>query len=418
MFRKITLMTCSLLLIANSLAWGQQKPLVEKYLLTGKFSQGEQDLKAHLEKHPKDDQTRLGLGTLQFMQALDHLSKSWYRYGINSNTRNAILPFFRLPVPNNPNPEQIEYESVRQVFKNMIKDLEQADQTLAKIESKDVKLPLHLFEIHFDINGDGKKNKAEDLNAFLDELFDLKQIPPRCRPTTVIAFDYADVIWLRGYTHVLRSMLEFALAYDAEALWDVSAYRIFPNVKFKYEFMKEEFEELKREQNISLFDQNTLLDILASFHNLNFKLKEPERVIRIHQHLKKTVELSREMWSALAEETDNDREWIPNARQTTLVSPFRPTGQTLAAWQDILDETEAILDGQKLLPFWRGEAKDRGFNVKRFLTEPKDFDLILFIHGTGALPHVERGDVTSIEKWSQFQEAFGGDLFSFAIWFN
>ncbi len=418
MFSKITLMTCSLLLLANSFAWGQQQPLVEKYLLTGKFSQGERDLKVHLEKHPKDDQARLGLGTLQFMQSLDHLSKSWYRYGINGNTRNAILPFFRLPVPNNPNPEQIEYESVRQVFKKMIKDLEKADQTLAKIESKNIKLPLHLFEIHFDINGDGEKNKSEDLNAFLDELFDLKKIPPRCRPTTVIAFDYADAIWLRGYTHVLRSLLEFALAYDAEALWDVAAYRLFPKVKFKHEFMKEEFEASKGKQYNSIFDRNTLLDILASFHNSNFKLKEPERVKRIHKHLKKVVELSREMWRALAKETDNDREWIPNSRQTTLVSPFRPNDQTLTAWQAILDESEAILDGKKLLPFWRGEAKDRGFNVKRFLTEPKNFDLILFIHGTGALPHVERGNVTSPEKWRQFQEAFGGDLFGFAIWFN
>ena len=61
---------------------------------------------------------------------------------------------------------------------------------------------------------------------------------------------------------------------------------------------------------------------------------------------------------------------------------------------------------KKLLPFWRGKANDRGFNVKRFLTEPKDFDLILFIHGTGALPHVERGDVTSVEKWEQFPTGF------------
>ena len=148
-----------MLLLTSSFAFGQQQPLVEKYLLSGNFSQGEKALKAHLEKAPNDDQARLGLGTLQFMQSLDHLSRSWYRYGINSSTRNAISPFFRLPVPSNPNPEQIEYETVRQVFKSMIKQLEQADETLAKIKSKEVKLPLHLFEIHFDINGDGKKTK-------------------------------------------------------------------------------------------------------------------------------------------------------------------------------------------------------------------------------------------------------------------
>ncbi len=418
MLKQMTLITCSLLLLNSGLALGQQPPLVEKYLLSGDFIQGEQDLVAHLAENPQDDQARFGLGTLQFMHSLDHLSKSWYRYGINRGTSFVILPFFRLPVPNNPDPEQIEYETARQVFKKMIADLEKADQTLAKIESKKVKLPLHVFEIHFDINGDGKKNKAEDLNAFLDELVDLKNIPPHCRPTTVIAFDYADAVWLRGYTHVLRSMLEFALAYDAESLWDVAAYRIFPKVKFKHEFMREEVEKMYKEKKKPIFDQNTLLDIFASFHNTNFKLQEPDRVKRVHEHLKKVVELSREMWTALGEETDNDREWIPNSKQTTLVSPFRPTERTLAAWTRVLDESEAILDGRKLLPFWRGEAKDRGFNVKRFLTEPKDFDFILFIHGTGALSYVERGDVTSVERWGQFQEAFGGDLFSFAIWFN
>ena len=417
-FRKITLLTCSVLLMTSGLVRGQQQPLVEKYLLSGNFSQGEKDLQAHLKQNPKDDQARFGLGTLQFMQSLDHLSKSWYRYGINSSTRNAILPFFRLPVPANPNPEPIDYESVRNVLKEMLKDLEKADKTLAEIESKNVKLPLHLFAIHFDINGNGKKDKAEDLNVFLDEIFDLKLIPNNCRPVTVIAFDYADAIWLRGYTHVLRSMLEFALAYDAKPLWDVSAHRLFPNVKFKYEFMKEEFDKSKREGGGFRFDGNSIIDIVASIHNLNFKLQEPERIKRIHGHLKKVVELSREMWTSLSEETDNDREWIPNSRQTTVVSQFRSTNQTLTVWQEILDEVDEILDGRTLLPFWRGESKDRGFNVKRFITEPRDFDVILFIHGSSAMPFVERGDVSSPEKWRQFQEVFNGDLFGFAIWFN
>ena len=56
MFSKLTLVTCSMLLLTNSLVSGQQQPLVEKYLLSGNFSQGEQDLKAHLETNPKDDQ--------------------------------------------------------------------------------------------------------------------------------------------------------------------------------------------------------------------------------------------------------------------------------------------------------------------------------------------------------------------------
>ncbi len=53
MSSKLTLITCSMLLLTGSLVFGQQQPLVEKYLLSGNFSQGEKDLEAHLEKTRK-----------------------------------------------------------------------------------------------------------------------------------------------------------------------------------------------------------------------------------------------------------------------------------------------------------------------------------------------------------------------------
>jgi len=58
-----------------------------------------------------------------------------------------------------------------------------------------------------------------------------------------------------------------------------------------------------------------------------------------------------------------------------------------------------MLDGEKLIPFWRGTDKTRGVNLKRFFQEPRDLDLVLWAHGSGATPYVEYGDVTQKATW-------------------
>ncbi|MEL7500791.1 MAG: hypothetical protein AAFN77_24575 [Planctomycetota bacterium] len=185
-----------------------QQPLVEKYLINGKLSEGESALEKHLKQNPKDDQARFGLGTLQMMKAVEHLAQSWYRFGINDNLDQ--IPFFRLPVPENKNPERVSYQDVRNVFKDMIKQLDEADKTLAKITSKDVKLPLHLFQFHLDIDQDGMVTDDEDLIRISQQYLGGGSILPDAKAReVVVAFDYSDVLWMRGYTHLLRSMLEF-----------------------------------------------------------------------------------------------------------------------------------------------------------------------------------------------------------------
>ena len=90
----------------------------------------------------------------------------------------------------------------------------------------------------------------------------------------------------------------------------------------------------------------------------------------------------------------------------------------VTTWRGFLDEVDAILDGKKLLPFWRGTDKTRGVNLHSVFHQPRDLDVILWIHGSGAVPFLENGDVTKRETWREFQRVYGGQLFSFGAWFN
>ena len=114
----------------------------------------------------------------------------------------------------------------------------------------------------------------------------------------------------------------------------------------------------------------------------------------------------------------HNREWIPNPRQTTVVPEGTVTEEMVQGWTDFLDEFDAILDGKKLAPFWRGDNPKLGLNVRRLMTDPRPFDLVLWVQGTALVPYLEEGEVTTPETWSRFNRIFRGEFIGFAIWFN
>ena len=87
------------------------------------------------------------------------------------------------------------------------------------------------------------------------------------------------------------------------------------------------------------------------------------------------------------------------------------------------------MKGKKLVPFWRGAPGGGGFetppinpevgiNLRKVFTEPRRFDLVLWIHGSAAAPYLEKGEMTDFEVWERLVRVFGGEFFGFAIWFN
>ncbi len=398
----------------------ESEPLVEKFLVAGELDDGETFLKGHLQFHPDDDQARFGLGVLQFFQTVEHLGQSLYRYGAGANQDSSMMvqaiPFMRMPVPPNPNPDPVGMDEIRQTLQTVIDDLQKADQTLAEISSDNVKLPLNVGRFHLDINGDGVCVEEEGLSPILQfytgGLRGRRGAVAGQVDDLVIAFDKADVYWLRGYCHLLSAMAETLLAYDLEPVWDVFGHRLFAKAQVPYEFLTRDGE--RRSQ----LDYELILDAVAAIHNVNFQLAEADRMPRALEHLNTVIAQSRLNWDAILAETDDDYEWIPGPNQEGVFPNARITQEMVDTWQDFLDEAQSLLSGDKLAPFWRGTDRTLGVNLNKVFTEPRPFDLVLWIHGSAAAPYLENGEVTQPETWRRFQQVFRGNFLGFAIWFN
>ena len=78
------------------------------HLYAGTLAAGDTELAAILAADPKNDDARIGLGTIRFVRSIETLSQGLYRYGLKT-PRSFLLPILRLPVPQNPNPEPITF---------------------------------------------------------------------------------------------------------------------------------------------------------------------------------------------------------------------------------------------------------------------------------------------------------------------
>ena len=406
-----------LLLALPIVTQAAEPPLVEKFLTDGKLAEGQAKLAAHLETNPSDDQARFGLGTLQFLQSVEHLGQSLYKFGaLGPESRLARqLPFLRLAVPKNPAPQKIMYADVRAIFQRLIEDLAKVEATLSGVKDDEVKLPLHFGLIALDLNGDGKAGGEETLWKLYATLNSGLRLTPDATPeevqSFVITFDRGDVFWLRGYCHLLSALCEATLAYDEEQLFGAIAHQLFDNP----DAPKLPAELLRAGGDREFMDD--IADAIAGIHLARFPLKEPARMKAAHQHLTKVISLSRESWTSIRAEKDDDCEWIPNSAQGSVIPNVRVSAEMIDGWHQFLDEADALLQGKKLVPHWRFKP-EYGINLRRVFEDPRDFDLVLWAHGAAAVPYTEKGATTSLETWSRFEQIFRGEFIGFAIWFN
>ena len=400
----------------------EQRPLVEKYLQGGDLAGGEKALRAHLTKKPGDSQARFSLGVLQALRGIEHLGQNLYRYGALHDDRSFVnfIPFLRLPVPTNPNPAKITYEDFRGIFQNVVDDLAKAEATLAKVEDAGVKLPLKFGLIRLDLNGDGKAGDDEllwKLYAAINRGGRLTEAEVREGADAAagfeIKFDQGDVHWLRGYCHLLSALAEMVLAYDEERLFATLGREIFPRSE------PAALAPLRRKGDF----EDEILQAVTFIHLIDFPIKDEKRMPSALHHLEAVIEQSRLSWKAIQAETDDDREWIPNPKQKGVIPGVRVTQQMIDGWHEFLGEAEQLLAGKKLVPHYflsrnRGEEMREGINLRRVFTEPRRFDLVLWVQGSGAVPYWEKGESTSPEIWNRFERLFGGEFIGFAFWFN
>lgn len=400
----------TLMFLSAGVAPARAQGVTEEYLLRGKLAEGEKALTELLAKNPKDAQARFGLGATQFVHAVERLVQSFQRYGMR-DLGGGGLPFLRLPIPANPNPSPVRYEDIRAIFATFLADVTSAEATLALVDDPAVKLPLHFGLIRLDLDGDGTAGEDETLWKIYERLIPNGGASEAKAKAFVIAFDRGDVAWLRGYCHLLSAFAEFYLAHDGRELFEHSAHLIFARPQTPFPFLKPPADPRRQ------FDFNEIADLVATVHVLRMPVTEPKKMASALAHLEAVVKLSRESWKFYEAETDDDNEWIPNPKQSTVMPGGQVTEEMIKGWREFLDEADVLLAGKLLVPFWRA-AGGRGINFRRVFTEPKGFDLVLWVQGTAAAPYLEQGPVTKPELWQRLQRVFRGGFVGFAVWFN
>jgi hypothetical protein len=381
--------------------------LAASHLEAGTLSAGEAELSALLDKDPGNDEARLGLGTIRFIRAVEHLSQGLYRYGLQP-PKSFLIPVVRLPVPENPNPQPITFQDFRGLLQAFVSDLGSAEATLALVKSDKVKLVLDLDKIHYDVRGDGVIGDDDRLVGVIERVTGMaRSVMPS---SLVFAFGKGDALWLQGYCNLLMAFGDFFLAYDWHESFETTFFHFFPK-------MSSPFRDAlaPADPNDYFMSEGSPIADFISFAHIRWPLTEPARMHEARDHLKKMIALSRASWAAIEAETDNDRKWIPNERQTSSFQSVVVDANRIAAWHAVLDEAEAILDGKKLVPHWRLR---QGINIRRVFEEPQPFDFVLWITGPAALPYLEDGPVVTNEEWGRITDSFGGSFGVFAVWFN
>jgi hypothetical protein len=401
---------------ACSLSRADEPPMVEKYLAEGKLADGEKALGERLNAAPDDGQARFGLGVVQFVRGVERMIQSFHRYGLRTSLLGGSLPFERLPIPENPHPEPIGYEELRGIFKNWVDDLARAEATLAQVRDDQVKLPFHIGELRLDFNGDGKASDEETLWRIFAEFNRAANDPEIAAASKqfVVVLDRADVAWLRGYCHLLMSYGEVYLAHDGRELFEHTGPLFFGDAKSPYPFLRRAPGGAGRGVD---FGFENIVDAVSFIHLIRLPVVEPQRLTSALAHLEAMIALSRESWKFILAETDDDHEWVPSPKQHTVIPGLTVTDEMVSGWKLFLDEAEALLQGKKLIPFWRAR-ETRGVNLHRVFTEPRTFDLVLWVQGTAAAPYLEAGSQTSAETWRRLQRIFQGEFIGFALWFN
>ncbi|MBW4615790.1 MAG: hypothetical protein KME21_21420 [Desmonostoc vinosum HA7617-LM4] len=382
---------------------------IEQYLINAQFQQGEKALVAKLQQNESNDNTRLGLGVVQLMGATQRLMQSLYRYGLQQNGITQFFPILRLPVPENPKPQPVTYKDARNILQDLLNDLTQVKNTLEPIKDNQVKLSLRLGLTRMDFNADGKLEENETFWKTFSLLTGI-QATEKAAQNFAITFDAGDVIWLKGYCNLLSAMTQVVLAYDESKAFDSTAHLIFAKPQTPYQF-------LTNGTGAFVFGNTDISDIVALIHLINFPVAEPERLTAAMQHLKTVTALSRQSWNLILAETDNDREWLPNPRQKGVIPNAAVSQEMIDSWLKFLNEADASLAGKKLIPFWR-KAEVRGINLNKVFTQPREFDLVLWVQGTAVAPYLEFGKQTDTGTWQRLLQAFRGQFFQFAAWFN
>lgn len=352
-------------------------------------------------RQPEPDE-RFALGGLRFLGAVEKALQLRWRKGMTADATD--LPIFRLEIAENPAPEPFVPGDVPTLLTALYAEMGRARAALDGIGDAEFGLEIRLGDLWLDVNGNGRRDRAEDVLDIARLAFgrggpDLADV--------VVRFDTADAAWLAAYTHFLQGVSALALAFDpAPAIERVLAGQA-------------RMRELSGDAPPETAQAMTLDRHVDRLAMVWFALQQrPDAALTraARDHFLAMIAANRHFWGLVEAETDDHAEWVPGDGQTSALGIALPPG-TGAAWQVVLDDAEAVLTGEKLIPHWR-LGPEAGINLARMLQTPAAVDIPGWIQGTGLLPWAEKGTPLSPESWRAFVRIVGGDSILVAVFLN
>lgn len=412
---------------------GQAGDILRGSLYGGTLSLGQAALQPMADAG--DQEAKFGLGFLQLLTGLEAVTQALYRHGLAAPETGPMGPVLGIPMPENTDPEPLDYGRFRAMLQGLVDQLDAAKATfLAAGESGDYVIDVDPLRIRLDVNGDGKADEGETVAAVVgiavgDPTLGQPQstIPPdqpdgtRRRdggpaqqgepqpPATIIGFDRADAIWLAGYSNVFAGQADYLLAHDFSGFFDATFHRFFPRAGLL-------MQQYARGGQL-VIDPETdtaIADAIAGIHTLDWPVTDPARLKHVLERAKDVTQLSRRNWEAILAETDDHAELVPSPTQTGL-GDRGVTAEQVEAWQATLDTVDQVLDGELLLPHWRFR---QGFDLKAYFETATETDFVMILTGAGAIPFLKDGPIANPESFAAANRAFGTDLIGYALWFN
>jgi hypothetical protein len=345
------------------------------------------------------------LGALRFLGAIEGALQARWRTGVSDNL--MFLPIMRLPIPENSDPAPPDAGLVTRLFTDIASQMEAARAPLAAIPAgAGFGVEIAFADIWFDINANGTRDPDEDLATTLGPILMGWQWGARdpATPLPVVRFDAADAAWLTAYTHLLGGISETVVAYDPTAaitrMQDTrAALGLAPG-----------------QYSLDYYGIDEAADAISIILGALDQQPDATRLASAHAHFLQMIAENRRFWGMVVQETDNDREWLPNDAQQSALGLTLPPG-TGEMWMAVLSDGEALLNGKALIPYWRS-AEGRGINLKRMFTEPAAIDLAGWFQGYAAVPYLEEGRTVSGDSWLAFEQMLAGDALLFTVFLN
>jgi len=352
------------------------------------------------------------LGIVEAMRAIEVIYQHRYRHF------SGELPLTpgggRMALPVNPDAE-FDPAFVENAMTEALVHLSRSRAALKRASGKEFSVVLHPKNFWFDIDEDGLPGDGESLMQYLPGILG----NPRAmrRPGQALAdvgevrFDTADADWALAYAHTLSGMAEMVLAMDPT-----------PAIKQVVEGREAVLGDESSAQNVLGFDSE--IDAFAAALLVLRGKPDAERTRRAHGHFLEMVEANKRFWSGIEKETDDDREWIPNPNQTSSMG-VTVSQETADGWQTVLSDAEDVLQGRKLVPYWRIDrtrpdrnGNVRGLNIKKMFMNPPETDFVYLVQGGVLAPYLEKGQMADMQSWREFGRMTGNQTSLFALWFN